>query len=87
MRGWQRDEQRAAFQPTGVATFLLVLIALGGSNNIATDTIKLFAWGLPTLALGTWVGWTLYGKLDEAKFRKAVLVLLLISGLGLIVRI
>jgi len=87
LRGWQRDEQRAAFQPTGVATFLLVLIALGGSNNIATDTIKLFAWGLPALALGTWVGWTLYGKLDEAKFRKAVLVLLLISGLGLIVRI
>ena len=29
IRGWQRDEQRAAFQPTGVATFLITLIALG----------------------------------------------------------
>ena len=84
MRGWQRDEQRAAFQPTGVATFLITLIALGGVGIITADTVKLFAIGLPTLAIGTWLGWMLYGKLDEAAFRKGVLVLLLISGAALI---
>lgn len=86
LRGWQRDEQRAAFQPAGLATSLLIVIGLGGSGNIAVDTVKLFAWGLPALALGTWAGWKIYGKLDEAKFRTAVLILLLISGVGLIVR-
>src|SRR4029453_4607065 len=28
LRGWQRGEQRAAVQPTGVATFLMTLLAL-----------------------------------------------------------
>ncbi len=84
MRGWQRDEQRAAFQPTGVATFLITLIALGGVGLITADTVKLFALGLPALAIGTWLGWKLYGKLDEASFRKGVLVLLLISGAALV---
>jgi uncharacterized protein len=84
MRGWQRDEQRAAFQPTGVATFLITLIALGGVGLITVDTVKLFALGLPALAIGTWLGWKLYGKLDEASFRKGVLVFLLISGAALV---
>ena len=84
LRGWQRDEQRAAFQPTGVATFLMTMIALGGSGSITAEMVRLFAIGLPALAIGTWVGWKLYGKLDEAKFRKGVLLLLLVSGISLV---
>ena len=41
--------------------------------------------GLPALLLGLWIGVKLYGKLDDAAFRKAILVLLLISGLSLVV--
>jgi len=85
MRGWQRDEQRAAFQPTGVATFLITLVALGGAGIITAESLKLFALGLPALAVGTWFGWQLYGKVDEASFRKGVLLLLLISGVALVV--
>jgi len=84
MRGWQRDEQRAAFQPSAVATFLITLGALGGTGTISPDIVKLFALGLPALAIGTWLGWKLYGKLDEAWFRKGVLVLLLVSGVALV---
>lgn len=85
LRGWQKDEQRAAFQPTGVATFLMTLIAIGGTGGISVAVIKLFAVGLPVLAIGTWVGWTVYGKLDDVIFRKVVLVLLLASGAALAV--
>jgi uncharacterized membrane protein YfcA len=42
--------------------------------------------GLPVLLAGTWVGLRLYARLDEAGFRKVVLGLLLISGLGLVMR-
>jgi hypothetical protein len=35
--------------------------------------------------LGTWLGFKLYGRLDDAAFRKAVLVLLLISGAALVI--
>jgi hypothetical protein len=35
LRGWQRDEQRAPFQPTGVATFLITMIGLAGTGGEA----------------------------------------------------
>ena len=40
--------------------------------------------GLPVLLAGTWLGLRLYGRLDEAGFRKLVLILLLVSGIVLI---
>jgi hypothetical protein len=85
MRGWSRDEQRAVFQPTGVATFLLCLLAFGSTGIISLDTIRLFAIGLPALLIGTVVGWKLYGKLNDAAFRKVVLWLLLLSGTVMLV--
>lgn len=48
------------------------------------DILKLFLLGLPALLLGLWVGVTLYGKLDDTAFRRAILILLLISGLSLV---
>jgi uncharacterized membrane protein YfcA len=86
LRGWPRDEQRAAFQPIGVAVFLMTGLWLGGTGLVGAGTLRLFVIGLPVLLAGTWVGLRLYARLDEAGFRKVVLILLLISGLGLVVR-
>ena len=83
VRGWSRDEQRAVFQPTGVASFLMIIVAFGGIGIITAETIRLFLLGLPALAVGTWLGWMLYGKLDESAFRRIVLVLILLSGAAL----
>jgi hypothetical protein len=41
MRGWSRDEQRAVFQPTGVASFIMIIVAFGGIGIITFDTIRL----------------------------------------------
>ena len=84
LRGWPRDEQRAVFQPTAVATFLMTIAAFGGVGIITLDTARLFIIGLPPLVAGSWLGWMLYGKLDEGAFRKVVLVLLLVSGVTLV---
>jgi uncharacterized membrane protein YfcA len=84
MRGWPKDEQRAVFQPTAVATFLMIILWLGGTGTFTIDIAQIFAVGLPALFIGTWLGWKLYGRLDEAKFRKVVLVLLLVSGIALV---
>ena len=83
LRGWSRDEQRAVFQPTAVATFLMIMLAFGGTGIITADAMHLFVIGLPALIVGSWLGWMLYGKLDESAFRKVVLVLLLASGVTL----
>ena len=61
----------------------LTFAAAGHLFNV--DVLKLFFMGLPALLLGLWFGVKLYGKLDDAAFRKAILILLLISGLSLVV--
>jgi uncharacterized protein len=85
IRGWPKDEQRAVFQPIGVAIFIMSGLWLGVSGAISLDTVWFFVIGLPVLLAGTWLGLKLYGHLDEAGFRKVVLILLLISGIALIV--
>src|SRR3954453_15367424 len=80
LRGWPKDQQLAVFQPVAVAIFLMSAFWIGTTGAVAAETIKLFLIGLPALAAGTWLGLKLFGRLDEASFRKVVLVLLLISG-------
>ena len=86
LRGGPKDRQRAVFQPVSVATFALSAAWLGGRGAISRDVAWLFALGLPVLLAGTWLGLRFYGRLDEAQFRKVVLVLVAASGLGLLVR-
>ena len=84
MRGWSPPEQRAVFQPVDVIVFLLTALFLGGTGTIAPGTFSLFLIGLPAVALGTWTGLKLFGRLNEAAFRRVVLVLLLASGIALL---
>jgi uncharacterized membrane protein YfcA len=87
LRGWPKDVQRTVFQPVGVAIFALSAVALGASGAVNADTVRLFIIGLPILLAGTWLGLKLYGRVDDAGFRKIVLAVLLLSGLGLIVSV
>src|SRR5919201_441367 len=43
--GWPKDEQRAVFQPAGVATFAMSAMWLGVSGTISRDIIWLFVIG------------------------------------------
>src|SRR5262249_6492194 len=85
IRGWPKDEQRAVFQPVGVAIFAMSAVWLGVNGSISADTVWFFGIGLPVLLAGTWLGLQLYSRLDEASFRKVVLILLLASGAALVV--
>jgi hypothetical protein len=40
--------------------------------------------GLPCVIAGTWLGLKLFGRIDEATFRKIVLALLFVSGITLL---
>ena len=86
LRGWAKDQQRAVFQPVGVATFAMSAAWLGGQGSISREVIRLFVVALPVVLVGTWLGLKFYGRLDEAQFRKLVLILLLASGAVLLFR-
>ena len=84
LRGWPKDKQRAVFQPVAVVIFVMSAAWLGAKGAVTADTLRLFIFGLPVLLAGTWLGMKLYGRLDEATFRKVVLVLLMVSGAALL---
>jgi uncharacterized protein len=86
LRGWAKDQQRAVFQPVGVAAFAMSAAWLGGQGSISREVIRLFVVALPVVLAGTWLGLEFYGRLDEAQFRKLVLILLLASGAVLLFR-
>lgn len=84
LRGWPKDQQRTIFQPVAVAIFVMSAVWLGAKTVISAETIRLFLFGFPVLLAGTWLGMKLYGRIDEATFRKVVLVLVLLSGAALV---
>jgi uncharacterized protein len=85
LRGWTKDVQRAVFQPVMLAAIVVTAISLSFTGAVTAETVKLYVLGLPALLAGLWLGFKLYGRLDDAAFRKLVLLLLLASGLALIV--
>ena len=85
LRGWTKDVQRAVFQPVMLAASVVTGISLSFTGVITEETVKLYVLGLPAMLAGLWLGFKLYGKLDDAAFRKVMLVLLLVAGLALVV--
>lgn len=67
-----------------VAASALTAVSLIAAGTVTAETVELYLLGLPLLLAGVWLGLGLYGRLDEAAFRKVILLLLLVSGLMLI---
>lgn len=84
MRGWSKDAQRTVFQPVILVTLIINVVTLAFAGALTVPTLKLYAIGVPFVAAGAWLGLRLYGHLDDAAFRKMILVLLLVSGLTLV---
>jgi uncharacterized membrane protein YfcA len=80
LRGLPKDLQRATFQPVAVVVFVMAALLLGARGSLTLETAKLFVLGLPFLFAGTWLGLKLFGRINEATFRKIVLALLFVSG-------
>lgn len=80
-----RRRNSAVFQPVAVSVFLMTALWLGATGMVGKDTFGLLGLGLPALAIGHWAGLKTFGRLNEAGFRRVVMVLLLLSGLSLVV--
>lgn len=83
-RGWSRDKQRAVFQPVLFAAFVIISISQLVAGSYTAETVKLYGIGLPFMIAGIWIGFRLYGTINDETFRKAVLILVLIAGVSLV---
>ena len=68
-----------------LAAIVANVVSLAIAGAITEDVLRLYGLGLPAMIAGLWAGFKLYGKLDDAAFRKIILVLLLLAGLGLVI--
>jgi uncharacterized protein len=83
LRGWPKEKARAVYQP-----YVIVMhsVALAGILWVAFDraAVTMLLSVLPPLLVGTWIGWRLYGRLNDLRFRQALAVLLIVSGATLV---
>ncbi|MBI5320076.1 sulfite exporter TauE/SafE family protein [Bradyrhizobium sp.] len=84
LRGWSKDKQRAVFQPVLFAAFVIISISQLVAGSYTLETVKLYGIGLPFMVAGIWIGFRLYGTINDETFRKAVLVLVLLAGVSLV---
>ena len=80
--GWDKDQQRAIYQPYILVMRMAVLAVLTAVEPSATLRPELLTYSLPAL-LGAWVGLRLYGQLSLAQFNKVVSATLLLAGIAL----
>jgi uncharacterized protein len=56
LRGRNKNEQRAVFQPVGAAILAMTALWLGGTGLLEPDAARLFVVGLPAVLAGLWLG-------------------------------
>lgn len=79
--GMPKERQRAIVQPFILAMQIVAVLLLSLSPGaINRDLINTIAISIPALLAGTLFGMTLFGRVDNRKFRLAVLGLLFVSG-------
>jgi uncharacterized membrane protein YfcA len=85
LRGWDKDAQRAVYQPFNIAIHVATLLAHGRDGYLNGEFGRGFLVCLPALALGGWLDTKLYRRIDDARFRRIVLWLLTLSGATLLI--
>ncbi len=84
LRGWDKNVQRATFQPLFFLVGVLTTAMYGATGGITAETLHALALVAPAVMVSSWLGARVYKAVPEQAFRKLLLVMLLISGLTLV---
>jgi len=81
LRGLSKENQRALVQPFIIAiqTFAIGLYCLQ-PHAIGLDLFRHLVLALPAVALGTFIGMSMFSKVNDQMFRCSALVIILVSG-------
>jgi uncharacterized protein len=83
LRGWRKDVARGVYQPFILMAHVVTLVLVGIAAMDTGGALMTLA-ALPALYAGAWIGWRIYGRLDERRFRQVLAALLVASGLTLV---
>ena len=86
MRPWPKAETRAVLQPfnVGVLGTTIAVLAVGGAYT--SRTLTLVAIALPVTMMAAQAGIALFKRLEDEAFRRLLVAMMLVSGLGLMAR-
>jgi uncharacterized membrane protein YfcA len=85
LRGFAKMRQRGVVQPYITVMQIAALAFLAASGMLPASLVGQLLYSLAPLAAGSLVGLALFGRVDEAMFRRVLLGVLLVSGLSYLV--
>lgn len=81
---WPKDKQRATFQLFNAAMHSATLTLYVLQDRLPDNVLTLLGASAPALILGSALGFLLYRRINDAQFKKVLLWMLGISGVGLL---
>jgi hypothetical protein len=84
LRGLSKSEQRGIVQPFILLMQIATLVYFSKLGIFASSTWMNYFWCVPAVIAGTWLGLQLFDRVDDKKFRRLVLLFLLVSGTTLV---
>jgi uncharacterized protein len=84
LKGWPKEERRVFFQAFNMVVLSAMLLASFLQGLIGMRSLMAVAIALPGTLIGAWLGSRVYRRLDDRRFDRLVLALLLLSGLSLV---
>jgi uncharacterized membrane protein YfcA len=84
LKGWPKEERRVFLQMFNLTILTAMLVASVAQGLVGRRAVVALIVALPGTLIGAWLGSYVYQRLDDRRFDRIVLVLLLLSGLGLV---
>jgi len=84
VRGWTKEQRRSVVQTYNMAILSLALVSHAASGLLTRQVALDAVIALPATISGAWCGAFLYRRLADGGYQRVVMVLLLVSGIGLI---
>jgi uncharacterized protein len=83
LQGLSKTEQRGVIQPFILLMQIATLAYFSKLGIFVSTTWSIYLLCVPAVLAGTWFGLRLFHRVDDGKFRRLVLLFLLISGVTL----
>lgn len=84
LKSWPKDDRRVMFQAFNMTLLTAMLVASLVQGLVGVRFLLALAVAVPGTLLGSWLGVRLYQRLDDRRFDRIVLIVLLLSGIGLV---